>query len=78
MRCGAFADEAVVHASQAVPIPAGLPDTSACLIACAVMTGMGAVVHDAGVTPGANVVVIGAGGVGLNAVQGAALAGARG
>lgn len=76
MRCGAFADEAVVHASQAVAIPDGIPDTSACLIACAVMTGMGAVVHDAGVTPGANVVVIGAGGVGLNAVQGAALAGA--
>jgi S-(hydroxymethyl)glutathione dehydrogenase/alcohol dehydrogenase len=60
MRCGAFADETVVHASQAVPIPAGLPDTSACLIACAVMTGMGAVLHDGGVTPGAAVVVIGA------------------
>jgi len=77
MRCGAFADEVVVHASQTVPIPAGLPDTSACLIACAVMTGMGAVVHDAGVAAGAVVVVIGAGGVGLNAVQAAALAGAR-
>jgi S-(hydroxymethyl)glutathione dehydrogenase / alcohol dehydrogenase len=76
MRCGAFADEAVVHASQAVPIMAGPPDTSACLIACAVMTGMGAVVHDAAVEPGTAVVVIGAGGVGLNAVQAAALAGA--
>jgi S-(hydroxymethyl)glutathione dehydrogenase / alcohol dehydrogenase len=76
LRCGAFADEAVVHASQAVAIPAGLPDASACLIACAVMTGMGAVANDAGVTPGASVVVIGAGGVGLNAVQGAALQGA--
>jgi S-(hydroxymethyl)glutathione dehydrogenase / alcohol dehydrogenase len=76
MRCGAFADEVVVHASQAVSIPASLPDTSACLIACAVMTGMGAVVRDAAVTPGATVVVIGAGGVGLNAVQAAALAGA--
>ena len=71
MRCGAFADEVVVHASQAVPIPAGIPDTSACLIACAVMTGMGAVAHDARVRPGENVVVIGAGGVGLNAIQGA-------
>ncbi|MEP6642685.1 MAG: zinc-binding dehydrogenase, partial [Gaiellales bacterium] len=76
MRCGAFAEEAVVHASQAVPIPAGLPDTSACLIACAVMTGMGAVAHDAGVSASSAVVVIGAGGVGLNAVQAAALAGA--
>jgi Zn-dependent alcohol dehydrogenase len=76
MRCGAFAGEAVVHASQAVAIPAGVPDASACLIACAVMTGMGAVLHDARVTPGENVVVIGAGGVGLNAIQGAALQGA--
>jgi S-(hydroxymethyl)glutathione dehydrogenase / alcohol dehydrogenase len=76
MRCGAFADEAVVHASQAVAIPAGVPDTSACLIACAVMTGVGAVVHDGAVAAGQTVVVIGAGGVGLNAVQAAAGAGA--
>jgi S-(hydroxymethyl)glutathione dehydrogenase / alcohol dehydrogenase len=76
LRCGAFAEEVVVHASQAVAIPDDLPDASACLIACAVMTGMGAVVHDAGVAAGAAVVVIGAGGVGLNAVQAAALAGA--
>ncbi len=76
LRCGAFADEALVHASQAVAIPAGVPDRCACLIACAVMTGVGAAVNDAGVTAGAIVAVIGAGGVGLNAVQGAALAGA--
>jgi Zn-dependent alcohol dehydrogenase len=76
MRCGAFADEAVVHASQAVPVPDGVPDTSACLIACAVMTGYGAAGGAAAIAPGASVVVLGAGGVGLNAVQGAALAGA--
>jgi S-(hydroxymethyl)glutathione dehydrogenase / alcohol dehydrogenase len=76
MRCGTFADEAVVHASQAVPLPDGVPDTSACLIACAVMTGYGAAVRDAGIAPGASVAVLGAGGVGLNAVQGAAVAGA--
>jgi S-(hydroxymethyl)glutathione dehydrogenase/alcohol dehydrogenase len=76
MRCGTFADEAVVHASQAVAIPDGVPDTSACLIACAVMTGVGAVVHDAAVSAGQSVVVIGVGGVGLNAVQAAADAGA--
>ena len=76
MRCGAFADEAVVHASQAVPVPDDVPDTSACLIACAVMTGYGAAVRDAGIGPGSTVIVLGAGGVGLNAVQGAALAGA--
>ena len=50
MRCGAFADEAVVHASQAVPVPDDVPDTSACLIACAVMTGYGAAVRDAGIS----------------------------
>ncbi len=76
MRCGALADEAVVHASQAVPVPDDVPDTSACLIACAVMTGYGAAVRDAGIEPGATVAVVGAGGVGLNAVQGAAIAGA--
>jgi S-(hydroxymethyl)glutathione dehydrogenase/alcohol dehydrogenase len=77
MRCGTFAEEAVVHASQAVAVPADVPDTSACLIACAVMTGVGAVVHDGAVTAGQSVVVIGAGGVGLNAVQAAADAGAH-
>jgi len=76
MRCGTFADEAVVHASQAVPVPDDVPDASACLIACAVMTGFGAAVRDAGIEPGASVVVLGAGGVGLNAVQGALVAGA--
>jgi S-(hydroxymethyl)glutathione dehydrogenase / alcohol dehydrogenase len=77
MRCGTFAEEAVVHASQAVPIAAEVPDTSACLIACAVMTGAGAAIHDARVAAGDSLVVIGAGGVGLNAVQAAAGAGAR-
>jgi S-(hydroxymethyl)glutathione dehydrogenase / alcohol dehydrogenase len=77
MRCGTFAEEAVVHASQAIAVPADVPDTSACLIACAVMTGVGAVVHDAAVAGGQSVVVVGAGGVGLNAVQAAADAGAR-
>ncbi len=77
MRCGTFAEEAVVHASQAVAIADDVPDASACLIACAVMTGAGAAIHDAGVAPGGSLVVIGAGGVGLNAVQAAADAGAR-
>src|SRR5262245_47028654 len=76
VRCGAFADEIVVHASQAVAVPPDLPAASACLIACAVVTGLGAVERSGAVAPGANVVVVGAGGVGLNAVQGAALAGA--
>jgi Zn-dependent alcohol dehydrogenase len=73
LRCGAFADEVVVHASQAVAIPDEVPFTSACLIGCAVLTGMGAVERVAQVQPGDRVVVVGCGGVGLNAVQGAAL-----
>jgi S-(hydroxymethyl)glutathione dehydrogenase/alcohol dehydrogenase len=77
MHVGGFAESVTVHASQVVPIPAGLPPESACLLACAVATGVGAVRNTAQVPPGASVVVIGAGGVGLNSVQGAALAGAR-
>jgi Zn-dependent alcohol dehydrogenase len=76
LRCAAFADEVLVHASQLVPVPADVPAASACLIGCSVLTGTGAVLRTAEVAPGASVVVIGAGGVGLNAVQGARLAGA--
>ena len=66
----------MVDASQAVRIPPALPLDVAALLACGVITGFGAVVNTAGVEPGASVVVIGAGGVGLNAVQGAVHAGA--
>ena len=76
LRTGAFAEHVVVDASQAVPIPKDIPLESASLLACGVITGLGAVVNTAKVRPGANVVVIGTGGVGLNAVQGAALCGA--
>jgi S-(hydroxymethyl)glutathione dehydrogenase / alcohol dehydrogenase len=76
LRCGAFAELVTVHSSQAVPILAEIPPTSACLIGCAVMTGLGAVENTAHVAPGTSVVVIGAGGVGLNAIQGAVIAGA--
>ena len=77
MRTGAFAEYAVVDESQAVTVPRELPLDSASLLACGVITGLGAVVNTAAVRPGANVVVIGTGGVGLNSVQGAALCGAR-
>jgi S-(hydroxymethyl)glutathione dehydrogenase / alcohol dehydrogenase len=73
---GAFAESVVVDRSQVVPIPDEIPFASGCLLACAVITGFGAVVNTARVEAGACVVVIGAGGVGLNAVQAAALAGA--
>src|SRR5262249_24086919 len=76
MRCGAFADEVVVDATQAVRVPPELSFTTACLLGCAVLTGMGAVERVTRVQPGDAVAVVGAGGVGLNAVQGAALAGA--
>ncbi len=76
LRTGAFAEYVVVDASQAVTVPKDVPLESASLLACGVITGLGAVVNTAKVEPGANVVVIGTGGVGLNAVQGAALCGA--
>jgi Zn-dependent alcohol dehydrogenase len=77
LRTGTFAEYAVVDESQAVAIPKDMPLDSASLLACGVITGLGAVVNTAAMRPGANVVVIGAGGVGLNSVQGAAIAGAR-
>ena len=76
LRCGGFAERVTVHHSQALPLPEEIPPTSGCLIACAVMTGLGAVENTVQVAAGSTVIVIGAGGVGLNAVQGAALAGA--
>jgi Zn-dependent alcohol dehydrogenase len=76
MRIGAFAEHVVVHASQVAVIPLDMPLDSASLIACGVITGMGAVVNTANVRPGSSVVVIGCGGVGLNSIQGACVAGA--
>jgi len=76
LRTGAFAEYALVDASQAVTIPKDVPLDSASLLACGVITGFGAVVNTAGMKPGGSVVVIGAGGVGLNSVQGAAVGGA--
>lgn len=73
----AFATHAVVDVSQVAPIPEELPDDAASLLSCGVITGVGAVVNEAGLRPGEDAVVIGAGGVGLNAVQGARIAGAR-
>ncbi len=77
MACGAFAEKVVVDQSQVVKIPSEIPMESASLIACGVITGVGAVVNAAEIRAGQDVVVIGAGGVGLNAIQGARIAGAR-
>jgi S-(hydroxymethyl)glutathione dehydrogenase/alcohol dehydrogenase len=76
VRTAAFAERVTVDASQVVPVPADVPLECASLLACGVVTGVGAVVNTARVEPGSSVVVFGAGGVGLNVVQGAALAGA--
>lgn len=74
---GAFAEKVVVDQSQIVKIPDDVAKDVASLISCGVITGVGAAVNAAGVRPGQDVVVIGAGGVGLNAIQGARIAGAR-
>ncbi|WP_030787647.1 Zn-dependent alcohol dehydrogenase [Streptomyces sp. NRRL S-920] len=72
----AFAERTLVKAVQAVRIPADIPLTSAALIGCAVVTGVGAVLNRAEVGPGDSVAVIGTGGIGLNVLQGARIAGA--
>jgi Zn-dependent alcohol dehydrogenase len=71
-----FSERTVVKANQAVPIPADVPLATAALVGCGVLTGIGAVLHRARVPEGASVLVIGVGGIGLNVIQGAALAGA--
>lgn len=77
MACGAFAEKVVVDQSQIVRIPDDMALDAASLLSCGVITGIGAVVNAARLKAGQDVVVIGAGGVGLNAIQGAHIAGAR-
>jgi S-(hydroxymethyl)glutathione dehydrogenase/alcohol dehydrogenase len=76
-RTASFAEYVVVPESGAVPVRKDMPLEQACLVGCSIMTGVGSVIHTAKVPPGASVVVIGCGGVGLNCVQGAVLAGAE-
>lgn len=71
-----FAERTVVKGVQAVPIPADVPLASASLVGCGVLTGVGAVLQRARVQIGQTVAVIGVGGIGLNVLQGARLAGA--
>ena len=71
-----FSERTVVKANQAVPIPKDVPLSSASLVGCGVLTGVGAVLQRAKVPAGASVLVVGVGGIGLNVIQGAALAGA--
>jgi S-(hydroxymethyl)glutathione dehydrogenase/alcohol dehydrogenase len=71
------AEYCIVPESGAVVVPREIPFDRACLIGCGVMTGVGAVIRIAKVAPGSSVAVFGAGAVGLNAIQGARLAGAE-
>jgi S-(hydroxymethyl)glutathione dehydrogenase/alcohol dehydrogenase len=73
---GVFGERMVVPASAAIRVPRETPAAVAALIGCAVATGVGAVINTAAVEPGASIVIVGLGGVGLSAVMGAALAGA--
>ncbi len=70
-----FAEYSVIPEKGLLPIPKDIPLDRAALLGCAVITGYGAVVHAVRVKPGSRVAVIGSGGVGLNVVQAAALAG---
>ncbi|MGY5128668.1 zinc-binding dehydrogenase [Streptomyces nigrescens] len=71
-----FAEETVVSARAALPLPDGVPLADAALLGCAVLTGWGAVHHSAQVRAGESVVVFGVGGVGLATLQAARIAGA--
>jgi len=71
-----FAEYAVVPEAGCIPAPAGLGFAQMALIGCSVTTGVGAAVFNGGVAPGDSMAVIGCGGVGINVIQGARLAGA--
>lgn len=74
---GSFAEHTVVHESSCVKIEKDWPLDKACLLGCGVVTGWGSAVYAAEVKPGDYVAVVGIGGIGANAVQGAKMAGAR-
>ena len=76
LACGTLATRTVVHAAQAIPMPAGIPLDRACLLGCGASTGVGAAIQTAKVQPGATIAVIGLGGIGLAAMQGSRIAGA--
>ncbi len=73
---GGFAEQALVHENQLAALPKEMPFAQAALLGCGVVTGAGCVLNTANVAAGDTVVIFGAGGVGLNAVSGARIAGA--
>lgn len=76
LRLSSFAEQILVHENTLCKISPDMPMDRACLIGCGVITGVGSVFHAAKVEPGSTVAVIGCGGVGLSAINGAAIAGA--
>jgi len=74
---GAYAEKMLVHENAIVKIREDMPFGAAALIGCGVTTGVGAVLNTAKIEPGSSVVVFGCGGVGLAAIQGARIGGAR-
>jgi len=76
LQLGTFATRTVVHSAAAIPIGDELPPEQACLLGCAVATGVGSALYTAAVWEGARVGVIGCGAVGVSVVQGARIAGA--
>lgn len=72
----AFAEQVVIPATGAITLPRDLPLEIACVLGCAVQTGVGAVLNTARVETGATVLVVGLGGIGISIVMGATLAGA--
>ena len=72
---GGFAEQALIHENQLAVVPQELPFAQAALLGCGVVTGAGAILNTANVRAGDTVVIFGAGGVGLNAVSGARIAG---
>ena len=76
LNLSSYAEQMLVHEHALVKIREDMPLDRAALIGCGVTTGVGAVIHTAGVEPGSSVAVIGCGGVGLSCVNGAAIAGA--
>ena len=73
---GGFAEQALIHENQLALVPKELPFAQAALLGCGVVTGAGSVLNTANVSAGDSVVIFGAGGVGLNAISGARIAGA--
>ncbi|MEW6019018.1 MAG: Zn-dependent alcohol dehydrogenase [Pseudomonadota bacterium] len=76
LNLSSFAEYMLIHEHACVAIRKDMPLDRAALIGCSVMTGVGAAIHTSSVRPGETVAVIGCGGVGLSAINGAAIAGA--